>query len=356
MSNLYSGAKIFHFQDKLDSLLEGEPIQAPIHIRIKPTNRCNHNCWYCSYRSDKLQLGKDMCLTDEMSRDDIVWAIRDMGNMGVKALTFSGGGEPLLYPHIWESIIVAMQRGLKIGVITNGALLVGVVCALLAEFGSWVRVSMDGWDDASYKAYRGVADYSKIMANMEAFVKLDGNCKLGVVINVSKENASHLYGMAERLKGIGVQSVKFAPCVVDDDAEKNVEYHIAAPAHTAKQAQNEINSSVYALQTDAFQVVDAYDTQLHSFAKRYSWCPMCQIRCVIGADCNVYTCQDKAYTTDGLIGSFKDCSFRDLWFKNKDRFFAVDPSLDCNHHCVANELNKTIHSYLDVDKEHLEFV
>jgi sulfatase maturation enzyme AslB (radical SAM superfamily) len=272
--------------------------------------------------------------------------------MGVKALTFSGGGEPLLYQHLPATLEALSYSPVKVAAITNGALLRGEIAELFANHGSWVRVSMDGWDDASYKEYRGVADYSKIMANMEAFVKLGGSCKLGVVINVSKENASHLYDMTKSLKDIGVQSVKFAPCVVDDDQMKNNTYH--APVSTV--AIPWIADCEQNLADDSFQVVNGYHTQLESFDKSYKWCPMSQIRCVIGADCNVYTCQDKAYTTDGLLGSIKDRSFKEFWMNNKHRFYMIHPHKNCNHHCVANELNKTIHSYLDVDKEHLEFV
>ena len=69
MSRLYTRTKIFHFTDKLDSLPAASGrIAPPVHIRIKPTNKCNHNCRYCAYRADNLQLGKDMSRQDEIPR------------------------------------------------------------------------------------------------------------------------------------------------------------------------------------------------------------------------------------------------------------------------------------------------
>ena len=47
----YSSLKVLHYKDKLDSLESDKPITAPIHIRIKPTNICNHKCYYCSYQN-----------------------------------------------------------------------------------------------------------------------------------------------------------------------------------------------------------------------------------------------------------------------------------------------------------------
>jgi hypothetical protein len=82
-----------------------------------------------------------------------------------------------------------------------------------------------------------------------------------------------------------------------------------------------------------------------------------QILPVIGADLNIYSCQDKAYNmTEGLIGSIKEKSFKDFWFSDKNNFFKINPSVHCNNHCVANDKNKLILEYLDSDEEHLSFV
>jgi hypothetical protein len=79
---------------------------------------------------------------------------------------------------------------------------------------------------------------------------------------------------------------------------------------------------------------------------------------VIGADLNVYTCQDKAYTTGGLLGSIKGRSFRDLWLGDelRQRLRALDPAKDCRHHCVAHGKNLMLLDYLSADEEHLDFV
>ena len=59
MTLLYSPLKFFNFPDRLEALRRGT-LAAPAHVRIKPTNKCNHGCWYCAYRTDDLKLGEDM--------------------------------------------------------------------------------------------------------------------------------------------------------------------------------------------------------------------------------------------------------------------------------------------------------
>jgi hypothetical protein len=109
--------------------------------------------------------------------------------------------------------------------------------------------------------------------------------------------------------------------------------------------------------SDSFELFDSYHSQLESFAKQYHWCPYLQITPVIGADLNVYSCHDKAYNLkEGLLGSIRDVSFKAFWHGSRDRFFAIDPSRVCDHHCVMDSSNLQILEYLDADRDHLEFV
>ena len=65
MGKLYSSAKVLRFADRIDALCE-DRMAAPVHVRIKPTNVCNHNCWFCAYRTSNVSLGEDMNLRDKI--------------------------------------------------------------------------------------------------------------------------------------------------------------------------------------------------------------------------------------------------------------------------------------------------
>ena len=109
-STPYSQLKIFYHQETLSSLLNGQRC-SPVYIRIKPTNRCNHNCSYCHYRNAYLNLN-EYNPYDEIPREKMMEIIEDMSDMGVKAVTFSGGGEPLLYPYIEEAMEKIVDHGI----------------------------------------------------------------------------------------------------------------------------------------------------------------------------------------------------------------------------------------------------
>ncbi len=356
MGNLYTRMKIFHFKDKIDSLPKSiNKIMPPVHIRIKPTNICNHNCSYCAYRVSNLQLGKDMVIRDQIPWEKMMEVLDDIVDMGVRSVTFSGGGEPFCYPHLLETVKKLSQTPVKFAALTNGAKLQGELAELFAHRGSWLRISIDGWDDESYSEYRSVAygEFSKIIRNIKDFKRYGGKCYLGVCIIVDKKNAPHIYELMEKLKASGIDSVKVAPCIVSNAARKNNEYHKLIFDRVKEQIEQVLSG----LAGKGFEVFDSYHEQLETFEKRYSWCPYLQILPVIGADLNIYSCQDKAYNLNhGLIGSIKDQSFRDFWFSDKNKFFKIDPSKVCNHHCVANAKNKLVLEYLDADEEHLDFV
>jgi MoaA/NifB/PqqE/SkfB family radical SAM enzyme len=356
MKQVYTNMKIFHFKDKIDSLPKTEEkILPPIHIRLKPTNVCCHNCQYCAYRANNLQLGKDMVIKDFIPKEKILEIIKDISEMGVKAVTFSGGGEPFCYPHLLETVKALSKTNIKFAALTNGARMEGEVAEVFAHHATWLRVSIDGWDDESYSAYRGVpsGEFEKVMKNIENFKKFNGKCYLGVSIITGQKNASHIYDLIKRLKSLGVNSVKVAPCIVSNSGKENNEYH--KPIFSVVKEQ--ISKAKKEFSDENFEIFDSYHSQLESFGKDYTWCPYLQVLPIIGADMNIYPCQDKAYNLEeGLIGSIKEQSFKEFWYSDKNKFFKVNPSKHCNHHCVADTKNKFLLDYLEANEEHLAFV
>ncbi|MBU1122815.1 MAG: radical SAM protein [Candidatus Omnitrophica bacterium] len=356
MGNLYTKLKVFHYKDKVDSLPSAvDKILPPVHIRIKPTNICTHNCTYCAYRVSNLQLGKDMDQRDFIPRRKMMEIVEDIIDMGVRAVTFSGGGDPFCYPCLAEIAEKLAASSVKFSSLTNGALLCGEAAKVFAHNAKWLRISMDGWNDESYSAYRGVehGEFNKILKNIEDFKGYGGKCYLGVCIIVDRRNAAHIYELISQLKNRGVDSVKIAPCIVSNIGKDNNDYH----KDIFDEVKNQISKALDNFAAEDFEIFDSYHSQLETFEKKYTWCPYLQILPIIGADCNIYSCQDKAYNLDeGLIGSIKETRFKDFWFLNKDKFFKINPSVHCNHHCVADGKNKLLLDYLNVDKEHLDFV
>ena len=353
-TRLYSSIKAFHFADRLREIELGS-MPAPVHVRIKPTNRCNHSCWYCAYRADHMQLGENMAEADKIPDNKMSEIVDDLISMDVKAVTFSGGGEPLLYKALPETITRLGKGGIKVGCLTNGSNLKGRFADALATYGTWVRISIDAWDEESYSKARatGIGAFSKVIQNIRTFAGRDSACVLGASFIVGRANHQRVYEACQLLRRAGVQHVKLSAAVVSNDVSENNAYHAPLLATVQLQAERALE-----LEGDDFRVINHYHTLGECFEKDYPYCPSMKLLTVIGADEMVYACQDKAYTEAGRLGSIKDTSFREFWFSeaNQRRINGIIPRRDCRHHCVSHGKNTAIRDYLSLDKDHLPFV
>jgi len=354
MSQIYSNLKFLGFSEQLQALRERRLV-APVHIRIKPINHCNHSCWYCAYRTDQLQLGDEIDLKDRIPEGKMMEIAADVVSMGVKAVTFSGGGEPLLYKTLPEVIDVLAAGGVRVATLTNGSNLRGRMAEAFARHGTWIRVSLDAWDDASYAKARGVPEgaFSRLLTNMRDFAALGSKCVLGTSLIVGHANHDRIYDICSMLKDIGIDHVKVAAAVVANDGAENNAYHRKIIDTVSAQIER-----ARGLDDAKFHVVNHYHETDERFEKDYHTCPFLQFLTVIGADQCVYTCQDKAYTEGGRLGSIKERSFKDFWFSddNLARVYGLDPAVDCRHHCVAHRKNLAIAEYLRLDDDHRHFV
>jgi sulfatase maturation enzyme AslB (radical SAM superfamily) len=280
----------------------------------------------------------------------------DMVAMGVQAVTFSGGGEPLIYKPLPRVIERLAAGGVRIASLTNGSNLKRTMADAFAAHGTWIRVSLDGWDEASYTRARRVPDgtFTHLLENMRAFAARGSRCTLGAAYIINQANHGHIYDICARLKEVGANHVKLSGVIVGNEPEENNRYHAGIKAEVGRQIER-----ARTLEDDSFSVIDAFhDLEARIWHKPYHTCPFLMFQPVIGADCVVYTCHDKAYNQAGVLGSIRERSFRDFWFseENGARFYGLDPSVTCRHHCTVHARNLAILEYLSLDPEHQAFV
>lgn len=361
MGNPYSSLKIFHHKDALDSL-ERKEHRAPIYIRLKPTNFCNHHCAYCTYGSgDTYQKTENRDSIEH--RDMIPWdklqeIIADMGVMGVKAITFSGGGEPLTYPYIREAVQQVKRHGIDLSLITNGQLLKGNIAE---EFYSakWVRISFDAPLASVYSSLRRIPETSfyKVCENIRSFAQnKDRDCVLGVNFVISKANCDYVYEAAALLKDLGVDNVKFAAVV-----ENEPRYHLDIKDKVIEQLHRAQKELVDPFDRHTFRIVNNYENDWmdkNFTTQPFETCYTCRLITVIAADQRVYLCHTRAYDSQAVVGDLHHQSFREMWFSDttKKRLENLQPQRDCRNFCVYEARNQLIQSYFDTDMRHVNFI
>lgn len=353
---VYSHQKIAFHKEKLKSLAEGR-ITSPPYVRVKPTNRCNHRCFYCSYDPDfGYLLSEKKYILDEIPREKMMEILDDFKEMGVKAITYSGGGEPLVYPYIEECLQKNIDDGIDISIITNGQSLSGKKAELLAK-AKWVRISADSCTPEIFVATRRIPErfFYELENNLRNFAKIKNpDCEFGINFVVNEKNAQYVLESTKYFKSLGLNHIRFSPVFIPkghkDCPEGSNKYH--APFRESVLAQIK---KAKELEDENFTVYDFYETDFDSSLicqRKYHKCFMMQVTPVIAANSSVYFCHDKAYSDSGLLGSIKNRSFKDLWFSPEAKriFDTFDPMKGCQHHCTADGRNLAIQEMiLDID-------
>lgn len=350
----YSNLKIFAHGQALNEIGAGKRI-APIYVRIKPTNYCNHNCYYCSYADSELGLRDSVNRKDQIPWDKMQEIISDMREMRVKAVTFSGGGEPLVYPYIVETMQKVLNAGIDLSIITNGQMLKDERALVLSK-AKWVRISMDSLNAETYAKVRRipVSFFDEVCDNIKRFSQIkNANCELGINFVVNHENADQVYDMAKMVKDLGVNHIKYTARVT----KALFEYH-----KTFKDSViDQIHHAKKELESNSFKIINKYEGDFDSalvFHRCYGKCYINRIFTVIAADSKVYFCHDKAYVKEGEVGDLKNQSFKDLWFSEETakRYEEFNPQKECNHHCVYDDRNELLNTFYSLDRNHINFI
>lgn len=173
--------KIFKNKDVVDSI--GNGVVRPVHVQVSPTNRCNQSCSFCSY--------KDRDRKTEIELDVLCDAVSTFAGLGTKGITITGGGEPLMYPHIGALIDCAVRNGIKVGLVTNG-LLLGELPGFYMSKLTWCRVSCSDEKDTD-----GIQEI--LSSAIDRAPGVDWALSYVVTRNYDRDKLSFLVGLANRL-------------------------------------------------------------------------------------------------------------------------------------------------------------
>lgn len=349
----YSELKIFHHVDRIQGLLKGERV-SPIYIRIKPTNVCNQNCFYCGYANDLLYDGRQVDKRESISWDCMERTLKELAEMKVKAVTFSGGGEPLCYHSIRETLRLVQSLGIDYSIITNGQALEGEIVDELKN-AKWVRISFDSSKAETYEKVRRVSTYSKVVQNIANFALNKGeNCTLGINCVITKQNAEEIFDICKMIKELGADNIKLSPIMVKEGEE---DYHVQIKEIVKEQ----IIQAKQQLENENFQIVDKYSNDLaiaQAFRKKYHRCIIQELFAVIAADSKVYRCHQRAYVKEGEIGDLTQNSFKEIWNLQEtvEDVRQFDAFEHCRFPCAFDERNILLNDFINMDKNHINFI
>ena len=347
MENIYSIQKILYHLDKIKELREGKQLN-PVQIHLMPNNSCNQNCSWCNYRIEGNKNTQLFGKSSYIPKEVMLQLLDDFKGMGGKAIENTGGGSPLLYPYKKEMYERIIKHEFDHALVTNGTLLDEEFAAMITPTMTWARVSIDCATPKTYESMRRVNGNNifKAWNAIKLLRKYSNNpqFKLGVGFVISNENYKEVYEGCKQAKEAGADNVRIGAVFHPDKLKYFNNKTIKIGKELSKKAE-ELNDK-------NFKVYNLFNERIHNLEigkQDYKFCGTKELLCVVGGNCDVYTCCSLAFNKKGLIGNLKNKSFKELWnSEEKKRMFKnFDASKICNYMCLYESRNKYINKLLE---------
>jgi AdoMet-dependent heme synthase len=172
----------------------------PLVISWNMTLRCNLKCAHCYINAEGPKT-----TTEELSTDAAKMLIHQITEVS-KPLLILSGGEPLLREDIYEIIKYGADRGLRMGMGSNGMLIDDEVAKKLKEAGMWtVAISLDSNIPEHHDKFRGVEGcwqhaVDAIKALKKAGIQVQVNC------TVTQQNYDEVDDVMALAENLGVEN------------------------------------------------------------------------------------------------------------------------------------------------------
>jgi len=352
--------KLLLHQDRLEAMGRGELV-FPISVELDLSNRCPHDCPFCSFGTSKSQgYRQQNWVTFPYPR--VLSLLQELKSCGVESVTFTGGGEPLIHPQAAEILGAASANGLQWGLVTNGLLLSGEVAHQVARGATFVRVSLDAGTDATHMITHGIQkpQLTQILHNINSLRGLSASVMIGASFCVMDANYHEIETAAERLRIAGANYLEVRPTFPTDwrgDGWSNG----LTPEHLDS-ALSTIATLRAHYRDTGFKVIGMHErfdsALLKSAPKAYSKCRIGPLTTVIGADARLWHCCVQRGQPFFELGSVSTRPFHEvwetLWKISGDRSGKIDIS-KCPR-CRYDGYNELLEHAVHADGLHRSFV
>lgn len=180
-------------------------------IQLESALACNLRCVMCPWPEYARKMGNKGIMGSE------VWEAIRPHLEEIQSIDFTGGGEPLMQPHLVEWIAEAHAAGCETGFLTNGTLLTPEKSAATINAGvDWVCVSVDGATKETYEAIRRGAKFDTVCDHIAALNAARKGTRPTLAINfvMMPDNVGEFEDLVALADRLGVDQINFKQCDV----------------------------------------------------------------------------------------------------------------------------------------------
>jgi len=337
--------KLAYHPHRVSDWLRNKPIY-PIYVEIGPYAGCNHSCIFCAFDYIKYQ-------SASLNTAVLKSSINSMAEIGVKAIMYSGEGEPLLHKDIADIVNYTKEKGIDVSITTNGVFLTKEFSESCLRSLSWVKVSIDAGKPGTYAKIHGAdsKDFFKVLENLEKSIQIRNHgqydCIVGAQALLLPENADELPLLAIELKKIGVDYLVVKPFTDHPNKEKDIgdlKYD---------ELLRKVKSELLEIASDKFSIVVRNDTfQRLNVNRCYGQCYALDYWSFIDACGDVYACSNYLKNNDYVYGNINKNPFGEIWNERKK----VNVQLsNCRQICRMDKINQYLWE-LRHPSQHINFI
>lgn len=340
MKDLFSPYKFINHWNKVGEMVEKKEEIYPITVEISLTNYCNHNCEWCYSKDFKKRVPLSI------NRTDLFNVLKGLRNFGVKAVLFTGGGEPLQHEDFELILKHTKLLGYKIGVITNGEFLSKYV-DVIKETCDFVRVSIDASNARTHKRLHNtnINTFRDILKGLKKLCENKGNLIVGTSFLLHSENYYELLELVDILSILKVDYLHVSPIYLKSlTFSQGILNRMKYILDKVKKLAKSEKLKIIILNNKNIEKLDDFASEK---------CHACRLSLVIGADGKVYLCSKFLGNQKFQIGDIHTDTLQGILFQQSKMLGKVD--LQRCPPCRYKEANSII-DYLVSEKRHGDFI
>ena len=338
--SIFDQSKILGHIPRINNWLKGST-DTLVTVELDMTNLCNMRCPDCiGWAGGKTK--------DTLTRKQVLSYIKQLAKAKVRAVTFTGGGEPLMSPYTAEAIMYAKKLGMDVALITNGLLLTDYLNRIILDNCTWVRISLDAAFVETYKKVHGMGKdcFDIVKGNVKRLAlhkeEIKSKCTVGIGYLTRKDTLDEMVNFARMGRYLGVDYIQFRPFHNDNTSIKE-----------------ELEECIRRFEVKDFKVLYSNQKYIHfkdNNIRPYNKCYGANFATVIGADSKVYVCCHMRGVKKYCLGDLTKHSFKHIWnSKRKREVFDNIDFKDCTPFCRDDAFNRVLWN-IKAKRQHENFL
>jgi len=345
----FSADKILNHIDRIHDWLLGKN-PPPITVELDMTNKCNNACKHCTAY---LYPAKN---NDMMSNQLAAKIIKDLSAANVRALIFTGGGEPLCHDFTPQAMKLSKNQGMDTALITNGLLLTEKIANTVLDNCEWLRISLDAGTPAMYKLTHGMGKetFIEVLNNIKQAVLQKRNtksrCTIGIGFLTNNQARKDMLKATILAKNLGVDYIQFRP--TQKQVAGRLTYDNQSIDKEIEKCMKHASSSFDVLYSQhKYEMMKRKD-----YGRIYDECLGQQFTTTICANGKMYLCCHTRYMDRYCLGDLSKDPFLKIWDSHKRQKAIGNINLKhCMPLCRDNTFNQILYS-IKHPKQHKNFL